>query len=488
MRTLDRPGWPPPLPGSLRVRAGAVPRSTWPFSLHPGATPERRSWRPLLRLSFLLLALVSPAPAFDRVQALLQPGPDRRDVTHINETQEAVPVPGLVIRGDTLVACLPESNWVIEYSLLDGKARVLAGAADLNSKGPVHPEDALATPLYGPQAICLAPDGALLVADRKSRILRLQPGGPGQPTTVSEIAEWRRTGEITNTLLEGHGVASTVLACRDGSVLVGTMDTGGFARFRDGKSSFVPGLPYPLGRNPLFLERADGSIRASSLDRMSILRAATDGTSSVYAGGAEAKPGLGFARDGWPIYGMCLGRDQSVLVTIAHLGEVAVLRIREGGINLVAGPQPATRLTQEANYFPEVPKGLYSLKGELADGTLVFAGRTGITLISPADALQTILEQLVERGRAALKEGRAADWQAVDQELRLLAQPLEATLATVSKEGGQGGITPDKGPALSKELLQHIAGFTNGPLERFRALLALRELRALQKARAAGNH
>ena len=498
MQASDQPESPRTLLLCRRLLPGAFARSSWPSQAPQGVAPGRRSWWPFLLQTCLLLAPVSPAQAFNRVQMLLQPNPDRRAVIRFDHNNEGAMVTGLTIRSETLVATMPFSNWVIQYSLLDGKASVLAGTSERDEVGPFHTADALATPLSCPSGICQTSDGALLVADNRKRILRLLPGGPGQPTTVSEMASWERPGGQGGDLADTSFSVATMVECRDGSVLAGDVTTGKVLRFHEGRIDPFPGLTTQLGARPLLLNLPDGSILGTGIKCGLILRVGVDGTISRFAGpdlGPEQpRPEHTFDWTGFNIMGLCLGRDGSVLVTVMGNQRLSVVRIGDHGLSLVAGPQPAPALTEEPNYFEQVPKGTEALSAELADGTLVFIGWTGIALISPVDALQTTLEELVVRGRAALAQGKPAEWREVEQKLRQLCQPIEANLAALNREGRQGRLSlpdkpiagsaqpPEAGPALYKDLVTHIAGFANHPMERLRARLALRELRALQKA------
>ena len=347
-------------------------------------------------------------------------------------------------------------------------------------------------------------------ADGQHRILRLQPGGAGHPTTVSEFASWGQPGGQGGLLQDEGFQPSALVAYRNGSVLVGGEATGKVLRLRDGLVDLLPGLEEPLGSKPFLLELADGSILGTSRDRDSILRVAGNGEVHLFAGyvpeDEETQPEHPFNWRGLNMGGLCLGRDGSVLVQVGSprgtenpLGP-SVVRIGDGAISLVAGPQPSLAqregelpllwpfyrgacpvLPVESSHFPALPPGSSVIAAELTDGTLLFSSLKGIMLISPADALQTTLEQMVERGKAALNQGRSADWQAVKHELEALSQPFEATLAAVSKEGGHGRLTRKKGPALYKDLVQHIAGFANHPMERLRARLALMELQGMER-------
>ena len=136
----------------------------------------------------------------------------------------------------------------------------------------------------------------------------------------------------------------------------------------------------------------------------------------------------------------------------------------------------------------------FSCLTSLADGSVILGSASlGLQLLSPLDALQERLEQLVEQGKTAVQAGDLAGFRQVELELAYLCAPSVRSFAAVNHAAHDQGrlearkpADPDHGrpqavplvPVIKDLMLRHVHGYAERSLgELLRARLALRELR-----------
>ena len=169
--------------------------------------------------------------------------------------------------------------------------------------------------------------------------------------------------------------------------------------------------------------------------------------------------------------------DGSVLVldckTRGHL-----FRLNNGVTFLLAGTND-NNYPLDPQYLPHAdlaPK--LGGMAVLEDGSILFSSMHGLRLLSPADALQGVLERLVEAGKTAARNHHLTEYQGVKRDLELLCEDSARTLRAVNREGRNGRLgASGLRPALYADVMTLVlAHATQRPVEKWRARMALMEL------------
>ena len=487
------------------------------------AKPARIRWIPfnLVCQAWLLGATVSSAQAFDRLNLLLShvaaPGPSLDGVPGPPQ-----PAP-LAIHGASSVGVLGEALLFTDpvrhrvLSLRDDTVTVFAGTGEPGAL--IDPASALQTRLFKPGQLLVLEDQSVLVSRRVPsnafqggfQVLRIRTRPqPGQAT----VSVFAGNGQVHGPIVAGSALASplgfigAMAQERDGSVLL----VEGFRRILRvrpdatievvasstgiGTSQLAPGpgLRIQLSHPCAVTALADASILVSDRGNHQVLRIRS-GAVTVQAGSG---PGAEQPLSGRP--GAISAHPDGSVWLVEHAGFAAyrLLRGTTTGVTLLGGNAPAQAgLDLDPRFVPglgDQDEEGFSCLTSLADGSVILGSASlGLQLLSPLDALQERLEQLVEQGKTAVQAGDLAGFRQVELELAYLCAPSVRSFAAVNHAAHDQGrlearkpADPDHGrpqavplvPVIKDLMLRHVHGYAERSLgELLRARLALRELR-----------
>ena len=286
-------------------------------------------------------------------------------------------------------------------------------------------------------------DGSVLIADAAaSRVVRVRG---------KAISVFAGTGERGTTIDHSSGPHTQLT------------DPGGLAELADGSILIADNVGLDIGGNQ-YAGR--------------ILRVHKNGSVTEFVGTGEGAEHPGRLANPGPL---AVLPDGSVLVGCND----AVLRIHDETISLFYGNVGHDEYPLDHTYLP-LPDGTPTNSGSmrslvaLDDGSVLMAHFSdGVILVSPPDMLQARLEEMVNRGKGALSEGRQSDFEGIERDLSLLALPSRETLRAVNREGKEDRISGK--PAIPKVLVEMIHKFADQFAEQFRASLALKELQAFKR-------
>jgi len=400
--------------------------------------------------------------------------------------------------------------------LEDGDITALAGRAQyqhlLFPNAP--PQAALGTP----QRLLVLRDQSVLVSHNVGKggasvVVRIHPGLLPQAAAFSVFAGNGKNGWVIDPASApgtSLGQVTSMVQERDGSVLLAELHANRVLRIGpDGQVRVLAGTgiagdlvdPASGGNTQLsdpqgLAVLADGSVLIA--DQRRVLRVRNHAV-TVYAGAAPIAEHAIELRSPRAI---AVLPDGSVcLLDHGLAGECArLLRITAQGVSQMAGPNLGG-VTLEPGYRPDGNEGDLTFCASmiaLRDGSLVLGpGLHGVLLFSPADALQTRLEALVDQGKAAVRAMADPDQAAVraeklqaygraELELTCLTVPSSNLLRAVNRSArDQLRLEPpDLEPSLHlvPRLVQMVSEYANSDVaERWRAQLALKELRKFKK-------
>ena len=416
--------------------------------------------------------------------------------------------------GDALLFLDPYRHRILR--LREGRITVFAGNGEPGSR--IDPDAPLGTALGRPRVLLVLRDQSVLVSHEWAR----QPGPNGE--VVVRIRTRPRPGEPTVSLFAGNRQAR------------GAVDP-------------ASALRTPIRCVGDLAEEPDGAILLSDYDNHRVLRVRTDGTVETVAG--TGVPGRGLAPASGPAtqlnhpHALVALKDGSVL--IADTQNTRILRVRQGAVTVYAGQAPGAEHPMPLAYvqaLSALPDGSVAMMergwddwvhrmsyrlvhfttgrasliagrdlgnlpldpqhcpglalhsasdhvslAPLGDGSLVIGlAPFGLRLLSPPDALQTTLEELVTQGKAAVQAGDLAAYRRAALALAYLCAPASQALRAADHAAHDlGRLEPRALEArlhLPPELVKAIQDQAEPHwTERLRAQLALRELRRYRKER-----
>ena len=392
----------------------------------------------------------------------------------------------------SVLVAAPSPGRVFEVNLAGGTTTLLAGNG--RPGGELDGSSALNSSLDNSGPLCALRDGSFLLADNTHfRVLQIRPGGaPWEPATVAVFAGTGQPGDglDPNAALQTQlSWVVSMIERQDGSILMVDGGTSRILRFFKGAVSVFHRMSWQdpdLFDYVALLALDDQSVLLADTNERCVLRIGNDGVATIYAGGqqvpAEFK-GLEpeYRIEGLRPIGLALAPDGSVLVAEDRLSG-RLLRLKAGVTTVMTGATTGHDLLD-----PQYLNGAYPLlrPGGLAtfqDGSILFPIGHGVFLLSPSDDLQGVLEKLVERGKAAVDHHHPAEFKAAESHLEYLCNASQNALRAVSREGREDRLAASgHRPALYADLLEIIRAHADRPVEKFRAQLALKELRAYRQ-------
>ena len=481
------------------------------------SSPPIRHWRSVLFGVLLCCLPTSWAHAYDRVNVLVRhipvfgpnvhgvPGPPNRYKRNSVETFSSP-----AVLGDSLLFTDSASNRVLR--LRHGVISVFAGNGQ--AEGPLDPNSPTNSALNAPSSLLVLRDGSVLIAR--------DPPAAMVGVDVVRIRTRPRQGEAIVSRFAGNGGLQGAIAPhsaldteiawvggmaeeRDGSVLVSDPRNNRVLRVHPNATvEVVAGTgirgdhidPAQGPRTQLFNPNGlavleDDSVLVADTGNHRVLRVRPDSV-TIFAGTApEAEHPVPFDR---PV-ALTVLPDQSVWLLECHLHEPSdrLLRITGAEVGMLAGPADGAIAADPDHGYPglrieTLPSS--NMWTALRDGSVVIGSTSrGMLLLSPADALQALLEDLVHRGKAAVRIQNLAEYRRVELDLAYLSAPGQRALSAVNRAAYQQPSRlepPDLQPRLHLigDLVRIVRGYadSNGA-ERLRAQLALRELRKFKMER-----
>lgn len=337
----------------------------------------------------------------------------------------------------------------------DGEATWIAGTGlDLkNRQKPPNPDrpadDATNTQLNDPAGVAVGVDGSIVIADTENnRVLRVEKGKIKKIAGADQVDPTLPPDDATNTSLRWPCAVAVGV---DGSVVIADTGNHRVLSVKDGKVTVIAGTgPARNGR----AKAPDPSRQADEATNTQLIQPTS----------------------------VAVGVDGSVVVEDSY--NYRVVSVKDGKVTVIAGtgrnadgyPNARDPNLRDVATNTQLIKPIGVAVG--VDGSVVIAEKGGwVCHVAPDDKHQQKLDQLLDRGIAAIDRESWDELRSVNHELAYFAGPVEKNAQALSR---QRFFISEVFDRLPQEIRREILNKAEAPgdqLMRLRAFLTFLKLR-----------